>query len=299
MPTCSLTSSRRQVASRLKRCAVLIATTCLGWWSILFLLQDVMMFPRHLTPCPSAAFFTGGIRYTVQTEDNDVVEAYFVPSRTSAHGVRPVVIFFHGNGELIDHQHAVVARYRGLGMSVLLPEYRGYGRSGGRPSQGGIARDMDRFYQMLINRPDVNPARIVFHGRSLGGGVAADLAFKREPAALILETTGASVARMARRYAAPQFLVKNPYRTDLVISNATYPLLIVHGWLDRIIPVYHGRILRDLAPKSLLTYREFRAGHNDFPGPGNGTKYWQLIRNFLIGHCILEHRNADDESESP
>jgi fermentation-respiration switch protein FrsA (DUF1100 family) len=213
------------------------------------------------------------------------VEAWFVPARSDTGGRRPVIVYFHGNAEIIDHQQAVVAGYRRLGCSVLLPEYRGYGRSAGKPSQRAILADNVRFFDELVERPEVDAARIVFHGRSLGGAVAADLAMKRKPAALVLESTFTSVASMAHRYAAPEFLVTNPYRTDRVVATIGVPVLSFHGTRDTIIPVAHGRELARLAPG--IVYREYDCGHNDFPGDANASAYWAEIESFLAAHGII------------
>lgn len=268
----------------------IVGGTYAVWCAALYLLQDSMLFPRSMARAPLAGpGYPGTVEYRVDLASGSAVDAWFIPS-DNASGQRPgpVVIFFHGNAELIDFQDDLVGAYQRLGVSVLLPEYRGYGRCGGRPSQHAIGSDMQQFYAMLLERADIDPARIVFHGRSLGGAVAADLATVHPPAAMILQSTFQSVSKMAHRYAAPSVLIKNSYRTDRVIEQADYPVLILHGTHDGIIPVSHGRALRDRVPESLLTYHEFAAGHNDFPGPGNHKSYWNEIRRFLTTHGIID-----------
>jgi fermentation-respiration switch protein FrsA (DUF1100 family) len=199
------------------------------------------------------------------------------------------VIYCHGNGELIDHQSAIVDQYHRMGVSVLLPEYRGYGRSEGKPSQKGIGQDMRAWRRILGDRADVDADRIVYHGRSLGGAVVCDLARDHPPAAMILESTFYSMGRMAQRYFAPPFLLRHPYRTNQVVAKADWPILIMHGTQDPVIPVEHGRALRDAAPDGLVTYFEWEAGHGDFPGPGNWQRFWGHVEAFLLERGIL-HR---------
>ena len=175
--------------------------------------------------------------------------------------------------------------YGKIGVSVFLPEYRGYGRSAGKPSEKEIAADMIRFYDLLIRRADVDPSRIVFHGRSVGGGVAADLATRRTPAALILESTFSSIAAMALKFGAPPFLLKHPFRTDRVVEGLDVPMLIFHGTRDTVVPVSHGRRLHKLARGS--TYVEYNSDHNDFPGEGNEEAYWREIQAFLVRPGVL------------
>jgi len=269
------------------------------WCLLLYFQQDRMIFPRHMTAAPLAgppAPATVVVRLPLAK--GGYVESWFLPAtaagaetglrvvaRFGAQARAPVILFFHGNGELIDYQDFIVENYRRLGCSVLLPEYRGYGRSSGRPSQDAVVADAVRFYDEIVKRDDVDASRIVFHGRSLGGAVAAALAEHRRPRALILESSFASVAGMSRRYLVPSFLLKHPFRTDRLVAESELPMLIFHGSNDRIVPPSHGRRLRDLARNG--RYIEYQCGHNDFPGVGNGERYWQAIEDFLHDMDIL------------
>ncbi len=253
----------------------------------LYLSQDRIIFPRHMTPPPLPAppnKDTVSIRLDI--EGGGQVEAWFIPAPTATpQQPGPAVIFFHGNGEIIDYLDDIIEPYRAMGCSVLLPEYRGYGRSAGKPSEKAICGDAVRFYDELIKRGDVDKARIVFHGRSLGGGVAANLSKQRRPTAMILQSTFKNVACMAYRVGGLPFLVRHPFRTDRAVAGTDIPLLIFHGTRDDIVPVSHGRALRDLAPKA--TYVEYDCGHNDFPGSGNERTYWREIAEFLRRSGVL------------
>jgi hypothetical protein len=143
--------------------------------------------------------------------------------------------------------------------------------------------DAVQFYDALAKREGVDPSRIIFHGRSLGGGVAAALGQKRQAAALILESTFTSVAGFFRRFGVPTFLCRHPFRTDEAVTKFRGPILIFHGSHDEVVPVSHGRRLHELAPHS--HYVEMDAGHNDFP-PDPG-RYWEEIRAFLSRNRIL------------
>jgi fermentation-respiration switch protein FrsA (DUF1100 family) len=136
---------------------------------------------------------------------------------------------------------------------------------------------MEQFYDWLVARPEVDASRILFHGRSLGGGVVADLATRRNAAAIVLESTFTSVASIWKRFGLPVFLCRNPFHTDLVMRNYGGPVLIFHGTRDDIVPVHHGRRLHEMIPNS--TYIEMSAGHNDFPRDPNA--YWKAIGGFL------------------
>ncbi len=263
------------------RLRIFVLLFYIAWCGTLYFYQDHLLFPRDLAPSPTPRLFNAA---TEQLE-RDVpgvgkVVAWFVPAPALKETkTAPLIVYFHGNAEIIDYQDTVIQGYQKLGCSVLLPEYRGYGRSAGKPSEEGLVSDAVYFYDEIIKRPDVDMSRIIIHGRSVGGGPAAGLATQRPPKALILESTFTSAASMAHKYFAPAFLAKNPFHVDRVVESLYVPILIFHGKNDSIIPVCHGRALRALARKG--TYVEFDCDHNDFPGLDNEEKYWGQIGQFL------------------
>ena len=255
------------------------------WCVLLYSWQDRLVWPAELSQAQSARP-KNAEAISLPLPGGGAVEAWFFAAKPDESGKpAPAVMYFHGNAELIDQQDRIVEGYSKLGLSVFLPEYRGYGRSAGKPSEKEIGEDMIRFYDRLIRRPDVDPSRIVFHGRSVGGGVAADLATRRTPAALILESTFSSIAAMALKFGAPPFLLKHPFRTDRVVEGLDVPILIFHGTRDTVVPVSHGRRLHKLARGS--TYVEYNSDHNDFPGEGNDEAYWREIQSFLIRPGVM------------
>jgi len=203
-----------------------------------------------------------------------------------------MVMFFHGNAEIIDGQQWLLEHYHGLGVSVLLPEYRGYGRSGGTPSEKGIVQDMLKFFDQATRRKDVDASRIVFHGRSLGGAVAIAVAGHRRPSLLITEGAFRSVTSMAIRFGVPPLLVRNPFRSERRVPRLDMPMLIFHGTLDEIVPVTHGRRLRHRAKNA--TYVEYPCHHNELPGERHIDDYWSRIAAALIDAEII-----DESDERP
>jgi hypothetical protein len=268
--------------------AVLLVTGVLAYTASCTL-QERAIFPREYANQHALAGPPAGVTpLWSPAPDGTRVEAWFVPGRgASAERPGPAVMFFHGNGELIDHQLSLAGWYAARGVSVLLPEYRGYGRSEGKPSQAAIVADMLRFHDDLVARPEVDRARVVFHGRSLGGGVASALAAVRPPAALILESTFTSLAALARSHGLPEALCRHPFRTDHVLPELRRPVLIFHGSEDEVIPVDHGRGLHASAPGS--TYVELPGRHNDFPRDRHA--YERALEAFLReAGVLLENR---------
>jgi fermentation-respiration switch protein FrsA (DUF1100 family) len=203
-------------------------------------------------------------RLSLDTEEGRV-EGWLLraPGATSA-SPAPLVLFAHGNGELIEHWPEALAPYRALGLHVLLPEYRGYGRSAGRPSEAKTVADLTRFHDLVAARPDVDASRIVLHGRSLGGGAVCGLARARKPRAMILWSTFTSIPDIARRFYVPRALVPDVFDNLEVVRTLDAPLLVVHGTRDRLIPFAHAETLARAHHDAVLRPDE-GAEHNDCP----------------------------------
>ena len=218
-----------------------------------------MLFPTWLLPPhePRPELARGEV-WTLNTSQGDV-EAFFFPANPGA----PSVIILHGNVELIDDYRPVAEWYQKQGFTVLLPEYRGYGRSQGMPSKGAIIADVTAFYDRLRNHAGVDSSQIYFHGRSLGGAVAAAVAVTRPPKALALESTFTSVRQLARERHVPGFLVGDSFDSEAALRRAPFPVLLIHGRHDDIVPVHHIDRLAASIPQSTVLLLD--CGHNDCP----------------------------------
>jgi fermentation-respiration switch protein FrsA (DUF1100 family) len=230
-------------------------------------LQDRFIFPRDVVGARDASVPSprGWEQLTVTGEDGSKVPGW-LSLPIAANGARvPVVMFFHGNAEVIDDlaQSAEIEMYRGMGVGVLLMEYRGYGRAQGAPSQRAIVADSVKMYDLLAARPEVDRERVVLYGRSLGGGVACALAKERRPRAMVLQSTFTSVTAIAARMGIPGFLVRHPFRNDEVVASLDVPILFMHGAHDSIIPCGHSQALLRLAKQGRMTMQN--CDHNDFP----------------------------------
>ncbi len=204
-------------------------------------------------------------------------EAWYLPaSRDEERG--PLVLFAHGNGELIDHWVREFGPLRELGHSVLLVEYPGYGRSSGRPSQASVGSAMRAAYDWAVQQPGVDASRVIAYGRSLGGGAACLLARDRALAALVLESTFTGVRAFARHLGLPGFLVRDPFDNLGLVGTFAGPILLLHGRRDEVIPVEHAERLHAAAPGSELQLLD--CGHNDCARP------WSLVAGFLARHGL-------------
>ncbi len=241
-------------------------------------LEQMILFPGTMLGAPKSPPDIAGLeRLVIRSSEGDV-EAFFLPAFATGAGERkPAVVFAHGNGEIIDQWADELAPYRAMGIGVLLPEYRGYGRSEGTPSEAAITQDFVEFYDALVARADVDPSRIVLHGRSLGGGVVCALARHRPAAALILESTFTSVPNVARRWLVPPGILANRFDNESVLRDFPHPVLILHGRRDRVIPHSHALgLARAARQPTLVTYE---CDHNDMARASDG--FWAEIEKYL------------------
>jgi len=233
--------------------------------------------PHHIQsvpPFPSGT--TQFNRYWLQTEQGRVEWWLYKRGEDAvSRNKGPAVLMAHGNRELIDHYRQRAGMYQQMGFTVLLGEYRGYGRSAGSPSRERIASDFRHFYDHLTALPNVDPDRIVFHGRSLGGGVLSELSHARPAAAIIVESTFLSIKAMA--HGAPDFLLSDNYDTLAALRAYLGPILIIHGTRDKVVPVRHALEMKNQIPAAELILYE--CGHSNCPP--NWDRYWADIISFL------------------
>jgi fermentation-respiration switch protein FrsA (DUF1100 family) len=257
-----------------------------GW---LASLQRTLIFPRFLIErAPVRPPAVADLERLAVPSPEGPVEAWFLPARGDG-GDRPapLVLFAHGNAELIDRWPAELERYRELGLGVVLPEYRGYGRNPGAPSAAAIVADLLALHDLLAARPDVDRRRIVFHGRGPGGGAVWGRPAARPPAALILQSTFSGTAQMARRFRLPESLVTERFDNLGVLRRLDCPVLVLHGRRDRLIPFRHAEELCRAARNSRLV--ALAGGVHD-TRPSRWPGFWNIVRQFLLDAGILTAR---------
>ena len=188
-------------------------------------------------------------------------------------------MLFHGNAGNISHRVDYAAMFDRLGFSTLLVDYRGYGRSSGAPSEQGTYRDAAAGWRWLTETKGIAAGDIVLFGESLGGGVAAWLAAREKPRALVLASTFSSVPDLAAEiypFLPVRFLSRYKYNTLDALARVHAPVLVAHSKSDDIIPYSHGERLFAAArePKSFLELRRRpqRRLHLYASGVGEGAR---------------------------
>jgi len=213
----------------------------------------------------------------VHTEDGVRVHAFWLP----APGATRAILFLHGNAGNASHRLPNAAQLAALDAHVLLADYRGYGRSEGRPSERGVYADARAALAHLTDERGVPEERVVVFGRSLGGGVAVDLARGRALAGLILESTFTSITDVARASFGPLAgVLGRRFDSASKVGELRCPLLFFHGDRDTIVPYELGRQLFEQAPEPKNFETLHGAGHNDTVEVG-GRPYFERIRRFL------------------
>lgn len=245
----------------------IILLVYLGLMALIYFKQSSLVFLPEIDRDYRASPAEIGLPFSslkLGTADGESLDGWFVPAGTKR-AARGLVIFFHGNAGSIAHRLDYLRMFHDLGLATLIIDYRGYGQSSGKPSEQGTYLDADAAWLHATQALGFPADRIVLFGESLGGGVAAHLAAKQRPAALVLASTFTSVPDMgADLYPLlPIRLLAHIHYDSLPrLAEIACPLLVIHSRNDDIIPFAHGRRLFEAArpPKQFL---EIEGSHNE------------------------------------
>jgi uncharacterized protein len=229
--------------------------------------RRLIYLPAPRSVPPAAVVLPGAEEVSFPTEDGLRLDGWFVPPAAPA-GRRgaPAVLVCNGNGGNRSLRAPLAAALARAGLAVLLFDYRGYAANPGRPTEAGLAADARAAAAYLAARAEVDPARLVFFGESLGAAVALRLAVERPPAALVLRSPFASLAEVGRLHypwLPVALLLADRFDAAGRAGRLAAPLLVVAGGRDRIVPPAHSRRLFEAAapPKRFVLLPE--ADHND------------------------------------
>lgn len=252
----------------MKRTIWLVALIVVGALAFLFVVwlgqRSLLYFPR------SGPVASPGLALAVQdaellTEDGLRLGAWFVPPGTTTSGI--TVLVCNGNAGDRSHRAGLARALATAGHAVLLFDYRGYGGNPGAPSEEGLRADARAAVKYLESRSDVDAARIVYFGESLGAAVAAQLASERRPLALVLRSPFPSLGEVARVHypylPVTDALLRDRYRTSDALAEMSAPVLVVAGDRDTVVPTKLSQQVHDelRGPKRYAVIAG--ADHND------------------------------------
>jgi len=239
---------------------------------------------RTLEP-PPAGLGLAPERVTIAARDGVTLVAWVIRAPGTDTAARWLLVC-HGNaGNLSDSgRPAHYAGLRALGLNLLAFDYRGYGESGGAPTEAGLYRDAEAAYGYLRDTLGVPPERIVLFGHSLGSAVAVELATRVPAAGLVLDGALMSVTARAQEvypYVPVRWIARSRFASIEKIGRVEIPKLFLHARQDDVVPIAHGRRLYEAAPPP-KTFVALAGGHGD-AFEADAAVYFGAIARFLEG----------------
>lgn len=214
----------------------------------------------------------------IESADGTRLHGWLVEHDESKH----TVLYFHGNGEQVADAAQRISLLRDeLQASVLVFDYRGYGKSEGKPHEAGVVADGIAAQTWLANRTGMQPDEVVLIGRSIGGGVAVASAAELGAKALVLQSTFATMvdtAAMHYPWLPVRTLMRNRYNSLERIASYKGPVLQSHGTDDQVVLLEQGRELFEAVPSADKRFITHEGGMHNTPQPPG---YYEELREFL------------------
>jgi len=212
---------------------------------------------------------------------------YASPQRKVSGAFEPVqaeavLLWFHGNAGNITNRYEMIRMLMHLPAQVFIIDYRGYGKSEGKPNEEGLYLDARAAWDYLTIERGIARERIIIFGKSLGGAPAIDLASKVEPSGLIVQSSFTSIEDMAASILPlfPNFILRTKMDSKRKIASVRCPKLFIHSPIDEVVPYKLGRSLFEAAPEPKLFYEVPGALHNETYLVG-GKPYLEALREFI------------------
>jgi fermentation-respiration switch protein FrsA (DUF1100 family) len=249
---------------------------------VLLALEDRFLFPGATVARPwcDPPEYLGVREVTFVSGTGDNIHAWL----SAPEGWEPrqgAVLYSHGNGSNLSRMSGRAYRWREpLGRAVLLYDYPGYGKSSGRPSEGGCYAAGEAALQWLSSNQGVPVNEVILLGESLGGAIAVELA-TRHPARLLVThgafTSFPDMAQVRVPCYPSRYLVRNQMDNEDKIRRVQCPVLITHGTADTVVPFHQGERLFAAAPEPKKFMRMDGHGH----GPPNKDDFFETVKIFL------------------
>jgi len=242
--------------------------------------QLIYFPPRYPSGFPPEQTYKGEVEEVwLDTTDGIRINAFYRSNPAS----KQALLWFHGNAENIGSGLVQMRMLAKVGVNILAVDYRGYGKSEGRPNEAGVYQDADAAYEYLVNRRHFRPEDIFIYGHSLGGAVAINMASRQPCGGLIVQSSFTNARAMTRQiFALPliEYLVKSRFDSEQVIRNVQAPILVVHGTRDDVVPFAMGQRIFAAAPDPKRFYQIEGAGHNNLLEVG-GEGYVACLQHFM------------------
>ena len=242
--------------------------------------RRLMYFPDPSRVAPAAVGLPEVEELEIATADGNTLVTWFAEP---ADGM-PAILYFTGNGGSLAWRAGRIRRLLNTGYGGLFVNYRGYGGSGGSPSERALVADGMLAFDTLVGR-GARPGEIVLYGESLGAAVAVQVALERRPAALVLEApfaTAVDLAASVYPLLPVRLLMKDRFETIAVIGRVAAPILMIHGTLDSVVPPAPRQRRVEAAADPKLRIEVPGAGHNDLERGDVAAKVDRFIAQWVI-----------------
>lgn len=215
--------------------------------------------------------------------DRDQLHGWWLPASGTEVGV---LLYLHGNGVNIGANIDQAQRFHQIGFSVLLMDYRGYGRSQGQfPNEQQVYQDAEAMWTYLTQTRQIPPERIFVYGHSLGGAISIELAMRHPTfAGLIVDGSFTSIREMVNldptlRIFPIDALLTQRFESIRKVPHLQMPVLFIHGLADEKVPAHMSQKLYEMAPEPKQLYLVPDAGHNNVAEVA-GADYLQTVKQF-------------------
>ncbi len=278
------------VLSLIKLLKVSVALVALAYASaclyLFFWQNHFIFFPSsiiEITPATFASFEDVWLPVLNSPGQVERIHGWWIPGK----GQR-TLLYLHGNGINIGANVAHAIRLHKLGFSVLLIDYRGYGRSEGKfPTEKSVYRDAETAWNYLIKERQISPKDIFIYGHSLGGAIAIDLAVQHpDAAALIVQSSFTSMGQMVNerptfRIFPTNLILRQRFDSIRKVRLLKMPVLFIHGMDDSVVPYRMSQMLFAAAPEPKQLFLVPKADHNNVADIA-GVKYLQTVQKFVL-----------------
>jgi fermentation-respiration switch protein FrsA (DUF1100 family) len=252
------------------------ALGALGYWRNRFQHGQTFLPERY----PNGLWQPGNYGVTAddvwfESSDGTTLHGWWMPVARA----RGTVLYCHGNAGNITSRIGVYQYLKRLRLNVFAIDYRGYGRSHGRPSEQGVFADARAAFDWLVDEMSESPDRILLFGHSLGGAIAIDCAASRPAAGLVVQSSFTDLREMARerfRSVPLHWVARNQFRSLSKVPRLQQPKLFIHGTSDETVPIRLGERLFEHAAEPKEWFPVRHAGHNDVHRFGGFRYLWKL-----------------------
>jgi pimeloyl-ACP methyl ester carboxylesterase len=226
---------------------------------VYFFQEKLIFFTQKLSPDFVFRFDKTFKELNIKSETGNVLNCLLFQSDTS----KGLVIYFHGNAGSLESWGTVHENFLPLHYDVLIVDYAGYGKSTGTLSEDNLFKDAQAVYSLV--KENCAEGKIIIYGRSIGTGIAANLASENHPQQLILESPYISMKDISHFHYPflPTFILRYPLRTDLFLPKVKCPVTLIHGTDDEVIYFESSLELKKNFKPGDTLYTINRGHHND------------------------------------